>query len=179
MKCELREAVVILESQSVEDFQQRFPVFILHRSACKDQSLGLDNFVKNAFHRIDCAIRPAHVDSHEPAGSHVQFAHGVSETAWSPPSCHLLRIGPGLEDKSARRAIDARKEEFLPGLASGGTTFCFGHVSSPWLAPRLGSRASGQDAVPTPYDSSLPSQLPPSEGPGECGKGATERRDRG
>jgi hypothetical protein len=29
--------------------------------------------VKNAFHRIDSAVRSAHIDSNQPAGAHVEF----------------------------------------------------------------------------------------------------------
>ena len=82
--------VEVLESDSVQNFKQRFAVFVLKSCAGEHQSFRLDDFVKDALHRVDRAVGSTHVDPNQPAGTRVQFAHGIGELRVAPttaPPC--------------------------------------------------------------------------------------------
>src|SRR4029077_4185254 len=69
----------------------------------EDDALGRDDFPEFAFHRIDVAVRTAHMDADRTADTHVNLANRISKPFGSPPLRELIGVGPSLEHEHARR----------------------------------------------------------------------------
>src|SRR5271155_1683596 len=87
------DVVVVLEGDRVEYFKKGFAVLVLEGGAGENQSLRRDNFVENAFHRVDGSVGAAHVDSNQAARAHIEFANWIAEAPRSPPPRQVLRVG--------------------------------------------------------------------------------------
>src|SRR5260370_22377711 len=158
---ELRDSFEVIKRDGVENFEQRLAVFVFEWGAGERKALRFADFLEDALHWISGSVRSAHVASNAAAGLHVHLAHGIGEAAGAPPARHVPGIRPSLEDEAARRTINTGKNEFLPGLASGGATCRFAHASSPWLESHLDSCAGDLAFSPTPCGSSRPSRQHP------------------
>ena len=112
MQRQFRLAALVFERHRIEYFEQRFPLLIQSRGD-KHQPLRRDDFLKNARHRIDISIRPAHVDANRSARPNIHFAHWIGETFRPPPALQSLRLCPRLKNYFARRVKNTSCQQLL------------------------------------------------------------------
>src|SRR2546426_1580466 len=74
---EFRLAVVLSERNSIEYFKTGMALFVFKSAGGKDESLGLDNFVKDALAWVRDAIGSANVNVESTTGPHVYLADMV------------------------------------------------------------------------------------------------------
>src|SRR5690606_6595551 len=107
---------------------------------------------------VNLPVRPHHIDQHDAAGTQVDLDTGIGETMRAPPLLDVLRLGPRVEDKVARGVKGAGDDDVLLRGLTRATTRC-GHVCSPWIAGREGSRPIDRSGLPK-TGGTAPASLP-------------------